>query len=121
MRAAALWMGVYAACLGSFAFCQSAWPALIAQFAIGLTYFALMTSLQTLVQERVSDSHRGRVMSLFQLAWAGLVPWGSLGVGATADRVGVVATLAAAAAICAAYAATVWLASLRSRGPANAG
>ena len=35
-----------------------------------------------LLQQLVDESKRGRVMSLFQVAWAGLVPFGGLGMGA---------------------------------------
>ena len=58
-----------------------------------------MTSLQTLIQQVVDDNKRGRVMSLFQVCWAGLLPFGGLGMGAMANAVGVVPTIAGAAAI----------------------
>ena len=56
---------------------------------IGWTYFALMTGLQTLIQTIVDESKRGRVMSLFQVAWAGLIPWGGLAMGKSAAELGV--------------------------------
>nr|WP_291836046.1 hypothetical protein [Candidatus Microthrix sp.] len=37
-----------------------------------------MTALSTTLQEEVDDEHRGRVMGLWMIAWAGLVPVGSL-------------------------------------------
>ncbi len=43
--------------------------------------FALQTMLATTLQFLIEDSARGRVMALYQLAWAGLVPIGSLGIG----------------------------------------
>ena len=36
----------------------------------------------------VDDEHRGRVMGLWMIAWAGLVPVGSLLAGPVIDRVG---------------------------------
>jgi hypothetical protein len=48
-------------------------------------------------------------MSLFQVAWAGLVPWGGLAIGETAGRIGVTTTLALCAGTCGAYAAFVLL------------
>ena len=100
LRGAAIQMVLYAAVLAAFALTESLVLALIAQVAIGYFYFSIMTSLQTLVQQIVAETHRGRVMSLFQVAWAGLVPFGGLGMGALADAFGVVATLVAGAAAC---------------------
>jgi MFS family permease len=107
MRSAAALMLGYAAALGLFAGTRSVPVALAAQFVIGWTYFAMMTSLQTLIQQIVDDTKRGRVMSLFQVAWAGLVPWGGLAMGEMAERLGVASTLGLAAAVCGVYAAGV--------------
>ena len=68
---------------------------------IGYFYFAVMTELQTLIQGIVDESMRGRVMSLFQVCWAGLIPFGSLGMGAAAGAIGVSATLVLAGVACA--------------------
>jgi MFS family permease len=73
--------------------------ALGAQVVIGYFYFAVMTSLQTLLQQVVDESKRGRVMSLFQIAWAGLVPFGGLAMGYVAAPLGVATTLVGAAAV----------------------
>jgi MFS family permease len=43
--------------------------------------FAHQTVLATTLQYLIEDTLRGRVMALYQLAWAGLVPLGSLGIG----------------------------------------
>jgi MFS family permease len=102
--AAALMLG-YSAAMAVFSAARSVPLALAMQFVIGWTYFAVMTSLQTLIQSIVHESKRGRVMSLFQVAWAGLIPWGGLGMGAAATAVGETATLATGAAICGLYAA----------------
>jgi hypothetical protein len=95
----------YSVAMAGFSAARSVPFALAAQFVIGWTYFAVMTSLQTLIQSIVHESKRGRVMSLFQVAWAGLIPWGGLGMGAAATVIGETATLAAGAAICGLYAA----------------
>jgi hypothetical protein len=105
MQAAAVLMLGYSAAMAVFSTARGIPLALVSQFVIGWTYFAVMTSLQTLIQQIVHESKRGRVMSLFQVAWAGLVPWGGLGMGAAASVIGETATLAAAAAICGMYAA----------------
>jgi hypothetical protein len=110
MHAAALLMLGYSVAMGVFSTARGLPLALVSQFVIGWTYFAMMTSLQTLIQQIVHESKRGRVMSLFQVAWAGLVPWGGLGMGASASAIGETATLAAAAGICGVYAvgALIW-------------
>ncbi len=109
MQAAAALMIVYSAAMASFAFIHVLAYALVAQFVIGWTYFAVMTSLQTLIQSIVDESKRGRVMSLFQVCWAGLIPWGGLMMGKSAADLGVTATLGSGAAICGVYAFGVWL------------
>jgi len=87
--------------------------ALLTQFGVGYFYFAVMTSLQTLIQQRVDESRRGRVMSLFQVCWAGLIPFGGLGMGALCALVGIVTTLSASGIACAAYALGVLVLSGR--------
>jgi predicted MFS family arabinose efflux permease len=109
MQGAALLMIGYSAALAGFAFTHVLAYALAAQFVIGWTYFAVMTSLQTLIQSIVDETKRGRVMSLFQVCWAGLIPWGGLAMGKSAAELGVTTTLGAAAGICGVYALGVWL------------
>jgi predicted MFS family arabinose efflux permease len=109
MQGAAILMLGYSAAMGGFAFTRVLAYALAAQFVIGWTYFALMTSLQTLIQSIVDETKRGRVMALFQVCWAGLIPWGGLAMGKSAAELGVTTTLGAAAAICGVYAIGVWL------------
>jgi predicted MFS family arabinose efflux permease len=107
MREAAVLMLSYSGAMGVFSVSRALPLALLAQFIMGWTYFAVMTSLQTLVQSIVHESKRGRVMSLFQVAWAGLVPWGGLAMGAAAGAIGATTTLGVGALICGVYAAAV--------------
>ena len=103
MRGAAVRMGVYGALLAAFALTGRPWLAMATEVLIGYFYFAVMTELQTLLQELVDESLRGRVMSLFQVAWAGLIPFGSLGMGLAAAAIGVTPTLFLAGGVCAGY------------------
>ncbi|MEZ5383099.1 MAG: MFS transporter [Microthrixaceae bacterium] len=57
-------------------------------FVLGFCYFALVTALATTLQEAVEDTHRGRVMGLWMISWAGLVPVGSLLAGPVIDQIG---------------------------------
>ena len=97
---AALRLGFYGAAFAVFALSQSLWLAFLAQFVVGYFYFAIMTGLQTLIQQLVDDSNRGRVMSLFQVAWGGLTPIGSLMMGAIAGILTISQTLLIMALAC---------------------
>jgi MFS family permease len=77
-------------------------------FPLGLAFAAvsayglntLSTSVQALVQSRVEDRLRGRVMSLYTLIYRGLPAAGALGFGALAEWIGLRWTFALAGAAC---------------------
>ena len=48
---------------------------------MGLAYFAVITSLSTVLQQRLDDSNRGRVMALWIMGFGGTVPIGNLIAG----------------------------------------
>ncbi len=87
-----------------FAFATTPWAALTVQVVIGYFYFSVMTDLQRLIQEIVAEQQRGRVMSLFQVAWGGIVPFGGLGMGIMAASLGTPVTIAAGGALLMLYA-----------------
>ncbi len=89
--------------LAVFGVAKSIELALVTQLLIGYFYFSIMTNLQTLIQQVVDESKRGRVMSLFQVAWGGLVPFGSLSMGFLAGPLGTSRTILIGAGICALY------------------
>lgn len=43
--------------------------------------FGIMTTCNRVIQQVVSDSHRGRVMSLYSIMWGGFLPIGGLWLG----------------------------------------
>jgi hypothetical protein len=47
-------------------------------FLVGITYFAVITSLMTIVQHRVDDAVRGRVMAVWLMLVGGMMPLGGL-------------------------------------------
>lgn len=104
LRSACFYMVGFGVSLAAFSQATTLRAALGTQVVIGYFYFAVMTTLQTLLQQLVDESKRGRVMSLFQVAWAGLVPFGGLGMGAVASAVGAIPTLLGAALICTVFA-----------------
>ena len=78
----------FAVSLGVFSLQTRPTAAYVSVFVTGWFYFVVITSLSTILQERVDDAHRGRVMGLWMLGWAGLVPLGSLVGGPIIDAVG---------------------------------
>ncbi len=68
-------------------------------FVLGAAYFVIVTALSTTLQMRVADEVRGRVMGLWMMAWAGLVPLGGLLAGPVIDSVGISAVLLFGAAV----------------------
>lgn len=64
---------------------------LIAMFLLLLVGFGMVViiaSCNTLVQHFVEDGKRGRVMSLYSMAFMGTAPFGSLASGAIAEKIG---------------------------------
>lgn len=71
-------MGVVVALLGHGPFL--AIEMLLVAMAAGLQ-FSIMTTCNRVIQQVVSDSHRGRVMSLYAITWGGFLPIGGLWLG----------------------------------------
>jgi predicted MFS family arabinose efflux permease len=71
----------FAGVLAVFAVLRSPALAYPVVFLLGLTYFAFLTSLSTVLQERVSNRERGRVTALWIMGFGGTVPIGNLLAG----------------------------------------
>ena len=106
---------LYGVCLTGFAMSDTLAVAVAWQVVLGFFYFGTMTTLQTLVQQVVADDMRGRVMSLFGIAWGGLVWVGTLILGLAADSrgldLGERTTLLGTAGVLMVYGAVVTIAS----------
>jgi MFS family permease len=76
----------FAACLTVFALLRSPAPAFPVAAAVGFSYFAFLTSLSTVLQERLDDHQRGRVMALWIMGFGGTVPIGNLLAGPLIDH-----------------------------------
>ena len=95
--------------------------ALILVIPVGTLYFWAMTSINTLLQFLADDARRGRMMSLFQVGWAGLIPFGGLWLGVVAAAQGARLALVIAGAVTASYALlAITIPVARSRQPAGA-
>jgi MFS family permease len=68
---------------------------------VGFGILVTSVSVNMILQTIVEDDKRGRVMSLYTVAFIGLSPLGAIAAGALADRIGVAATLTAAGICCA--------------------
>jgi len=75
-------------------------PALPLLVALGAGLIAAQASIQTLVQTLVDDDKRGRVMSLYTMAFLGTLPFGNLLAGAVARYVGEATAFTLNACLC---------------------
>jgi MFS family permease len=114
LSTAARHLMTFGAILFGFAYLQSWVAALAVAVVIGFFYFSVTTTLNSLLQHLADDDKRGRIMSLFTLTWAGLVPIGGLWMGSAADQYGARTTIAIGAIVCIACGAAVLI---RSRVP----
>jgi hypothetical protein len=101
LRTAAVWITGFGVAAGAFAMSRS-WPlSLLLLTGVGFCYFSTTTSLNTLLQHLADDEKRGRIMGLFTVAWAGLIPFGGIWMGAVANVGGAPLALGIGAAVCA--------------------
>jgi predicted MFS family arabinose efflux permease len=89
----------YALVLIVFAFLRSAAPAFPVIAMLGFFYFAMITSLSTVLQERLDDSVRGRVMALWVMGFGGTVGFANLFIGPIIDATSVTTVLLFNAAV----------------------
>ena len=68
---------------------------------VGFGILVTSVSVNMILQTIVDDDKRGRVMSLYTVAFIGMSPFGAIAAGALADRIGVAATLTIGGVCCA--------------------
>jgi predicted MFS family arabinose efflux permease len=68
-------------------------------FLVGFFYFTVVTSLATVVQRRLDDAVRGRVMALWVMSFGGTVPLGAITAGPLSQHFGIAAVVIAGAGI----------------------
>jgi len=78
----------FAITLAAFALARTMWQALVTGALLGFAYFATTTSMSTVLQTRIADGERGRVMALWFMAFGGTVPLGTLLFTPMFDAVG---------------------------------
>jgi MFS family permease len=74
--------------LGAFAHATYLPASLVLAFGLGFGFMTQFTMINTLLQTRVADRLRGRVMALYTLTFFGFAPFGNLAVGALSERIG---------------------------------
>lgn len=81
--------GVIGIGLIGFSFVKVLWLALPMLFIIGLGMIIQMASANTIIQTIVEEDKRGRVMSIYTMAFMGMGPFGSLLIGSLAEKINV--------------------------------
>jgi MFS family permease len=89
----------FAGFLAVFAWLRDIGPAYAVVVLVGLAYFAVITSLSTVLQERLDDHNRGRVMALWIMGFGGTVPIGNLIAGPIIEWTSVTAVVFVGAVI----------------------
>ncbi len=92
--------GLFGLALVVFSQNTSIWLALGIMFFAGIGMIMHSIATNTLLQTVVDDDKRGRVMSMYSMAFQGLTPLGSLLAGFLAERIGAPATECIFGSIC---------------------
>ncbi len=61
----------------------------VLEFGLGLAFMIEYTMINTLLQTRVQDDMRGRIMGLYTITWLGFTPFGNLALGALSSKIGI--------------------------------
>ena len=69
------------------------WLSMVVLFVVGFSATEQMAATNTLVQRRVPDELRGRIMAVYATMFMGIQPLGSLLAGGVAKRIGAPYTL----------------------------
>jgi len=92
--------GLFAGGIAAFALSGTVSLSLAALAVAGFGAMTLVASCNTVLQTILDEDKRGRVMSFFTMAFIGMAPFGSLGVGFMANMLGPRDTLLVGAAGC---------------------
>ena len=106
-------VGAFGLGLIGFGLSHSLWLSMPLLWVMGFAGMQQMASCNTIIQTIVEDDKRGRVMSFYAMAFMGMAPFGSLGAGALAARIGAPHTLLFSGFLC--LGAALWFATLYPR------
>jgi MFS family permease len=99
-RIIAIASSIFGIGLISFSLSHALWLSLSLLLLTGFGMMVHMASSNTILQTMVDDDKRGRVMSLYVMAFMGMAPFGSLVGGSLAGRIGAPDTLIIGGASC---------------------
>jgi MFS family permease len=99
-RIIALASSIFGIGMISFSLSHALWLSLSLSLLTGFGMMVHMASSNTILQTMVDDDKRGRVMSLYTMAFMGMAPFGSLVGGSLAGRIGAPNTLIISGASC---------------------
>jgi MFS family permease len=84
----------------AFSLSKTLWFSMFCLFVVGFGIVVQVASGNTILQTIVDEDKRGRVMSLFNMAFMGMAPFGNLLAGGMASGIGVPLTLLLCAVVC---------------------
>jgi len=91
---------IFGGALIGFGLSHLVWVSLVLLLVAGFGMMRQMAGSNTLLQTIVEDEKRGRVMSFYAMAFAGMSPFGSLLAGVVAEKFGAPATVIASGILC---------------------
>jgi hypothetical protein len=77
--------------------------------------------MNTILQHLADDEKRGRIMGLFTVTWAGLIPFGGIWMGVVAETAGAPLAVGIGAAVCTVFALGVLVRGAITRTSASVG
>jgi hypothetical protein len=86
-------LAAFGALVTAFAICRTVWVSDVLLFFTGATLLMTFSMTASLVQLIVPDNLRGRVVSIYMVAFRGGMPLGSLAAGIMASRTSAPAVL----------------------------
>lgn len=75
------------------AFARSFWPCAVVMFFVGFAATSQMAATNTIIQQRVPDEMRSRLMAVYATMFMGVMPIGALIAGGIATHIGTPATV----------------------------
>lgn len=94
---------VFSVSLAIFSLSKDMLFSLIALMLVGASSVTAIALINTILQTIVPDEFRGRVMSVFMLTFAGLMPFGNLLAGTLSEMLGVSLVVTASGIICTSF------------------
>jgi MFS family permease len=123
LRGLGHWIAISAAGFGismiAFAYSRVFWVSTVLLIPVGFGMMLQMAASNTLIQSKVPDRLRGRVMSVYSMMFMGMAPFGAFFAGAVAGRIGAPNTVALGGIGCIAAAAAFGWKLPAYRGPAR--